>query len=214
MKKCLILFLLLCVLSCTIRYTRIGEDEVTSVDERIITYYMLPVSMPSIDSPYIIIEVSEIVRVFRVCKHQAKEKKLYVSNFIPFVGVVPGVFLMSSGYVVLGRDIIGLSLATLFLGNIISFPEKIVSRYTDEEYLEKRIPYDEEFVLSLVGKDYSGKYLPDRKGLLRINITDFSSFYKENESFEFKLISPRGDSLDLVIHTDEFLPLFKIMQDD
>lgn len=210
MRRYIILFLLLFVFGCTMRYIRISENQLISVDERTITYYMTPVSMPSINSPYIVVETKEIVRVLEVYEYQARVKKPLVVTLAPLIGVIPGVLLVSSGYVVLGRDIIGLSLLTqaAILGGIISLPEKDTSRVQNEEHFEERVPSGKEFVLYLEGEDSSNIYLPDNEGFLKINIIDFTPFYKNGENFEFKLISPKGDSLDLLIPTDGISDLF------
>jgi len=205
MRRYLILFLFLSVLNCTKRYTRISEDQLTSVDERTVTFYMNPVSMPSIDSPYIVIQTKEIVRIFEVYEHQAKERKLHGSAFVSLIGVIPGAFLMSWGYVVLGRDIIGCSLFSqaIIFKSLISEPDKIKWRYESDKYFEERIPVGEKFMLSLVDENFSNNYLPDNEGLLKIDIKDFSPFYKKGQDFEFKLISPKGDTIDLLVATDE-----------
>jgi hypothetical protein len=210
MRRYFIIFLFLSVLSCTKRYAKISEDQLSSVDERSVTIYMNAVSMPSIDSPYIVVDTKEIVRILNVYEHKAIEKKPFLSAIAPFsiVGIIPGILIIPTGYVVLGKDIIGFTIGTLFVGRILSCPDKEVSRHTKERYFKERIPCDKEFILAFCGKDFSRRYQPDNKGLLKINIMDFAPVYKENQDFEFKLVSPNGDSLDLIVPTNEISSLF------
>ena len=209
MRKFLFLFLLLSVSGCLKRYVRITEDRLDSVDERTVTFHMIPISMPSIDSPYIVVQTKEIVRVLEVYEHQEIEKEPIISAVFPFplIGLIPGLLIMPTGYVVLGRDIIGVSVASLLLGNVLSCSDKKVTKSRNVRRFEERIPCDKEFILSLVGEDSSVKYSPDSEGFLKMNIADFSSFYEEDEDFEFKLISPIATSITLQVPTSEISSL-------
>jgi hypothetical protein len=166
--------------------------------------------MPTIDSPYIVIQTKEIISILKIYEHEAVEKEPLISAIFPFtvIGVVPGLLIMPTGYFVLGRDIIGLAISSLLVGNFLSFSDREVSRHKKEKHYEERIPSDKEFILSLVGKDYCRSYQPDNEGFLDINIMDFSPVYRENEDFEFKLVSPKGDSVDLFVPTDGISSLF------
>ena len=210
MKKYIILFLLLFVFNCSTKYTRIGVKQDISLTEKPLTYSISSLSRPSSDSPYIILKAVEVVRVKENYREKVKVKKSIVpSTFVPLLGIIPGFGFIANGYVVLGKDLIGLSLLTetAIVSGIFLTSNKIFWRSQSEERIERRIPAEKNFILSFVGEDCSNAYLPDEEGILRIDVADFAPFYKEDKNLEFFLVTPDQDSLNLLIPADKLSPL-------
>jgi len=210
MRRYIILFLLLFFFNCSTKYTIIGVKQSLSLNEKTVTYSIAALSRPSSDPPYIVLKAVEIVRVKENYREQVKvEKSIIPLTFVPLLGIIPGFGFITRGYVAFGKDLIGLSLLTeaTIVGGILLTSNKIGWRSQREERIEKRIPSEKKFILSLVGEDCSNVYLPDKEGILRINVADFAPFYKEDKNLEFHLVTPNQDSIDLFIPADKFAPL-------
>ena len=185
-------------LSCSTKYTKIGEKDIISKDEKTISYDVSIISKPSSNSPYLTLKTEEKVRIIEKYREKMKvEKSPNFLTFSPLLGIIPGFLFMNNGYVVLGRDIIGLSVlstATIFTGAKIA-PSRTIWRTQEKKYTKTGIPYGKKFSITLKGENYSLDYMPDRNGRLEVSMVDFAPFYQKGKDFNFSLISPEGDDL-------------------
>jgi len=196
MKK--LVFIALIFISCSTRYTRLGDIQKVSEDKETLSYNVSKISEPSPNSPYLGFTIEEKTRIIEKYKEKVKVKKSpNFFTFTPLLGVAPGFMLRNKGYVGLGETIIGLSVLTV--ASVVGFtgilPEHIKWETITKDYVKEVVPYDKKFSLLLEDKNYSLDYTPDKTGKLKISILDFTPYYEKGRNFNFALIAPGGGKL-------------------
>jgi len=196
MKRLFVILIL--IMGCSTKYTGVGEKKVISHEDEHVTYDIKAESEPTVNFPYLTYDIREKVQVKETYKQKFKiEKTPKIISFVPLLTVGPALFLGNSGWVTLGRDIIGLSLfvpISVYLGlKLLPSREKELTRVGT--YAEWQVPTEKKFTVMLAGEDYTVNYFTDKNGKLEIPLVDFAPYYKEGKSFNFSLISEEGQKI-------------------
>jgi len=196
MKK--LFFISLIFISCSTKYTEIGNKQKISEDKETLSYNVSGISEPSTNSPYLRFTIEEKARIIEKYKEKVKVKKSpNFLTFSPLLGVIPAVALRNKGYVGLGETVIGLSAITVASAFVLvkASPEDTKWRTTTKDNVRKTIPFDKKFRLLLEDEDYSLECTPDKSGKLEISMLDLAPYYKSGKDFNFLLTSPEGKKL-------------------
>lgn len=197
MKKIFIIFVLL--MSCSTKYTRLRKPEIVSEDERHLMYKIKDKSLPSEDSPYLIYTLEEQISVEKKYMESFRVKTdPNILTYSPILGIIPGILYWSSGYVALGRIIVGGSIPLTFLFHKTAKSSKVKDIIKTEKDTILQTPSGIKFSVSLKEEKTLFDYLCDENGELKIAMTDFASSYNREKYFNFSVTSPEGEKIDEV----------------
>ncbi len=197
MKKFINIILLITFQSCIYNYHLIRKEPI-SQQRKILDYEVKVLEKPNLSSPYLSLRIKVRYRIQKLFREKYEGRVNPYPSLIPALAGIPVSFLLfSSGYQVLGRNLIALSL--LSSGGMFYFYKKARPKIKYEKktiYFEETVPVkNKSFTLLLKEKKYSLSYTTDAEGKLTVNIADFAPFYEKGKDFEFVLLSPEGKKI-------------------
>lgn len=191
------------IISCVPKYTKTGKMEQISEKIENVHYTVNEISQPTPQNPYLLLKVKAEGTKIKITNEEFMVKE-EVPLFLPILttglGLTTGLLLGSQGYVVFGRDIAILSFGAslgMFAYNNFQKQKPWQTIWKEDTTITagyKFVP-TEPFTVKLQGSEYSTSIIPDKDGILRVNLLEFAPFYREGSPFYLTLFSPENKNL-------------------
>jgi len=176
-----------------------GREKIIKKEVKNVFYSIQKIKDPSPSYTYLTIKCSATGDEISILKREVEVKKeipIIAPIFVSALGIYGGHLLSKKGMVVLTHDIEILSI-TSWIGTLLFNNSQKSHKIWEKIKRRKQIHFipDKPFTVKLQGTEYSSPALPDKEGILKINILQFAPFYKEHMPFYVDIFSPDGKNL-------------------
>lgn len=174
--------------------------------DRIHGYSMELISKPFFSKPFISYRVKKTVLMKKeLMRKYKREKKSNILTYTPILGVIPGIFFYTSGYVFLGEVMAVTSVTTggvLFWFQEFSPPDTVENRVM-KTYVDTIPAKNELFTVKLKRKSFECR--TDEKGFLKIGLSGVIPYINKNSTI-LSVESRKGDTVKKIKLTPATAP--------